>query len=173
MNRLSVREFAELSIMSALLFVGKEVVRWIPNVHPVMLLIMLCVIWYGWKTMYPVAVFVVLEISVYGLGFWSVNYLYVWPLAVAVCMAFRKCRKWWIWAMAAGGFGFAFGALCAIPYIFTSGIDAAFAYWLAGISFDLVQGISNFFIVLILLPLLNRLMGKIKSNELKLNEKIR
>lgn len=173
MNKLSVREFAELSILCALMFVGKEIVRWIPNVHPVMLLIMLCVIWYGWKTMYPVVVFVALEIALYGLGFWSVNYMYVWPLAVAVCMPFRKSRKWWLWALVAGGYGLMFGALCAIPYIFTSGIQAAAAYWIAGISFDLIQGASNFVIVLVLLPLLHRLMKKLKSNQIEANEKVR
>lgn len=154
------REIAELSVMCALMFGGKEALRMIPNVHPVMLLIMLCVIWYGWKTIYPVIGFVIVQIALYGLGIWTINYVYIWPLAVAVSMPLRGSTRWWLWATVAGAFGFTFGALCAIPYIFISGWQAAAAYWMAGIPFDLIHGVSNFVIVLVLLPVLNKVYGR-------------
>ncbi|MDD5824073.1 MAG: hypothetical protein PUD55_06650 [Firmicutes bacterium] len=159
----SAREIAEMSLMCALMFAGKEVLRMIPNVHPVMLLIMLCVLWYGWKAMYPVVGFLVTQIAVYGLGIWTINYVYIWPLAVAITMPIRNIRNRWLWAAVAGAFGFAFGALCAIPYIFMGGWNAAVAYWMAGIPFDLIHGVSNFIIVLFLLPLLDTRLGRYRQ----------
>ena len=60
--------------------------------------------------------------------------------------------------MVSGLFGLSFGLLCAIPYIFTSGLYGAFAWWVAGIPWDLVHGISNFVIMLVLYEPMKRVM---------------
>ena len=158
----SIRELTELSVICALMFGIKEAMNILPNIHPVALIIILTTMIYGWKAMYPVIGFCILEIGVFGLGPWSLMYLYIWPLLVAIAMIFRENRNWFVWAIVAGVYGLIFGALCAIPYIFTSGIQAAVAYWIAGIPFDLIHAVSNFGIVLVLLPVLYNTMMKVK-----------
>ena len=160
-SRLGVGEIAELALMCALMMIGKEVLRMVPNVHPVALIIMLCVIRYGWKSLYPVIGFVVLQISLYGLGLWTVMYIYVWPVLVLMCMPIRSSRKWWLWALVGGIHGLTFGAMCAVPYIFTSGIETAIAWWISGLPFDAIHGVSNFIIILILLPPLSKRLERI------------
>ena len=68
--------------------------------------------------------------------------------------------------MVSGIFGLVFGLLCAIPYIFTSGIYGAFAYWVAGIPFDLIHGIANFVIMLVLHQPMKIVMAKMSRDEI-------
>ena len=159
----SIRELTELSVICALMFGIKEAMNILPNIHPVALIIILATMIYGWKAMYPVVGFCLLEIGVFGLGPWSLMYLYIWPLLVVIAMLFRENRNWLVWALIAGVYGLMFGALCTIPYIFTSGIQAAIAYWIAGIPFDLIHGASNFVIVLVLLPILYKTVCRVKG----------
>ena len=46
-GKLTAREIAELALICALMVAGKEALRVIPNVHPITLLILLCVRVYG------------------------------------------------------------------------------------------------------------------------------
>lgn len=160
-TRISIRELTELSILCALMFVLKEIMDIIPNVHPVALLIIFTGLHYGWKALYPVFGFVLLEIAVFGLGIWTAMYLYIWPLLVVIVMFFRGNKSTAFWAIIAGIFGLCFGALCSIPYIFISGIRSAVSFWIAGIPFDLIHGFSNFVIVLLVLPILETIYAKI------------
>ena len=68
--------------------------------------------------------------------------------------------------MISGIFGLSFGLLCAIPYIFTSGIYGAFTWWVAGIPFDLIHGIANFVIMLVLHKPMKTVMAKMSKNEM-------
>ena len=157
MGRVSPRELTELSLLCALMVGGKEAMRLLPNIHPVMILLILSVLLYGWKAMYPVVGFVALEIMLYGIGIWNVMYIYMWPLIVAAAMPFRASRSWVFWAVFAAFFGLCFGALCAIPYMLFGGWKVAFSYWIAGIPFDLVHCVANGLQVFIVLPPLYRL----------------
>lgn len=164
-SRISVRELTELSVLCAMMFVLKEAMSFIPNVHPVALIILLCTLVYGWKALYPTFGFVILEHAIYGVGLWSIMYIYVWPILVVVGMIFRKNRNWLLWGVIAGLHGLTFGAFCAIPYVFVSGLKAAIAWWIAGIPFDLIHAGSNFVIVSLLLPVLYKAVMKIRATD--------
>jgi len=161
--RPDIRTVVQLALMCALMFAGKEVMNALPNIHPVMLLILLCVRVYGGMAIYPVIGFVLLELSIYGLGIWSITYLYVWPLAVLLALPFRKKESRLFWAVFAGLFGLMFGALTASYTVILSGFKAAVAYWVAGIPFDVIHCVSNFVICYILLPPLTGLIQKLRQ----------
>ena len=57
-----------------------------------------------------------------------------------------------------GAFGLGFGAMCAVPYLFVGGINTAFAWWVSGIPFDIIHGISNFVLMLILYKPLRKVL---------------
>ena len=65
------------------------------------------------------------------------------------------------WAIAAGFFGLAFGALCAIANMFIGGFGYGIAWWISGIEFDLIHCAGNFVIVLVAFKPLRQLMEKL------------
>ena len=152
MKKPPLRELLELALLAALMIAGKEALRVIPNVHPVTVLLLLAVILYGADALLAVFVFIGVEILLYGFGIWNVMYLIAWPVLILLVLPFRKRRSRVLWAFLAALHGLLFGALCAIPYIVTSGVPAAVAYWIAGIPFDVVHCVSNFVLTWFLLP---------------------
>lgn len=135
----------------------------LPNIHPVMLLIILCVRVYGVKALLPVSGFVLIETMLYGISVWTISYLYIWPLACALALPFRNTGSRLFWGMYAGLFGLLFGPLSAMVTLALSGKKAALAYWIAGIPFDVVHCISNFAIVFFLITPLYQLTVRMKS----------
>lgn len=160
---MKTRELCELALLTALLIGGKEAMNALPNINPVALLLILGVLHYGAKTLYVAFAFVAVQICIYGLGMWALNYIYIWPLLVLAALPFRATHSRLFWAAFAGIFGLSFGALCAIPYFFIGGWSMALSYYVAGISFDLTHCVGNFVITLVLLPPLDKLLGRLKQ----------
>lgn len=160
---MKTRELTELALLTALLIGGKEAMNALPNINPVALLLILGVLHYGAKTLYVAFAFVAVQICIYGLGMWALNYIYIWPLLVLAALPFRTTHSRLFWAAFAGIFGLSFGALCAIPYFFIGGWSMALSYYVAGISFDLTHCVGNFVITLVLLPPLDKLLGRLKQ----------
>lgn len=155
-NRLTVREMVTLAMLGAMMFAIKVAMMALPNVHPIAVFIIAGSIYFGWRMMYAVAVYVMLEGLVYGFGIWWVSYLYIWPLLVCIVMLFRRNEGRLFWAVVAAIFGLCFGAMCSVPYIIAGGWSAGFSYWISGIPFDLMHCAGNFVVVLALLPALLR-----------------
>lgn len=167
-------EIAELAVFCALMVGGKEAMNSLPNIHPVMLFIILCVKMFRAKALYPVAGFVIIETLLYGISLWTVCYFYIWPLYTIIAVLCAKNDSKLFWALFAGICGLLFGALSAFITLALSGFQAAVAYWVAGIPFDAVHCVSNFVMVLLLyeplLKLLNKLRNKTSENKEKNNE---
>lgn len=133
----------------------------LPNIEPVSLMVMLFAVVFGKKCLYPVYLYVAMEILFFGLGLWNINYLYVWAvLAVAACVL-RKMDSAFGWAMVSGVFGLLFGALCGIVDIFIGGIPYAVTKWISGIPFDIMHCAGNFAIALLLFKPMRQLMEKL------------
>lgn len=160
---LTIREIAELAILCAIMVAGKEAMNSLPNIHPVMLIIILCARLYGKKALYPVAGFVLIEILLYGISIWTVCYLYIWPLYTLAAVMLSNNNSRMFWALFAGICGLLFGLLSAAVTLAISGWHAAVAYWVAGIPYDVLHGVSNFIIVLALQPVLYDLVVRIKN----------
>ena len=150
MKKISLKELLVLTMLGALLTLGQWIMQGLPNVEPVSLLLMVYVYKFGWKAMIPTYIFVGLEILLFGLNIWNIMYLYVWAILVFACMPLRQIRKAWVFALLGGVFGLSFGTLCSVPYFFTMGWEFALSWLLSGFTFDLVHGISNFAIVMVL-----------------------
>ena len=149
-NRLSAREICILALLGALIFATKYVLAAIPNVNLNTLLIILGVVFFGRKTLYSVAVYVLLEGLVFGFSLWWCSYLYAWPAVTLFVWFFRKNDSPLIWAVIAGLVGLFFGPLMYILYLCVTGWRTAFALWVAGIPYDLVHCGSNFVLTLVL-----------------------
>ena len=157
-NGLPLGEVVLFGILGALMFALQVVMAPLPNIEPVSLLVMLFAVTFGWKSLYCVYTFVVMEILFHGLGLWNINYLYVWAVLAFAAIGLRKMEQPLAWAMLGGVFGLCFGALCGIVDIFIGGFGYAVTKWISGIPFDLMHCGGNFAITLVLWKPLRKLL---------------
>ncbi len=157
---ITVREIALFGVLGSLTFAAKLVMSGLPNIEPVSLMVMLFAVVFGWKGLYPVYLYVALEILFYGLGLWNINYLYIWAMLAVAAYLLRTMRHPLGWAMLSGAFGLLFGALCGIVDIFIGGFGYAVAKWISGIPFDIAHCAGNFVIALLLFRPLRALMER-------------
>lgn len=147
---IQTRTLMVLALSGAVLFAAKAAMSPLPNIEPVSLLILVYASVLGWQALYPVFVFIGLDILLYGLNLWVINYLYVWPLLVLAALLLRSVRSPLGMAVLSGAFGLLFGGLCSIVYLFIGGPAMALSWWVTGIPFDLLHCAGNFFLALIL-----------------------
>ena len=163
------------AMLGALLLVSQLVLAGLPNIELVSLLIIVWTRVYRTGALPGITVFIVLEGVIFGFGIWWVSYLYIWFILWGIVMLIppRKSAdplrgKQMVftslgWALLSGVYGFAFGALTAIPWFFRGGFPTMFAYWISGIPFDIPHAIGNFAAALLLAVPLMELLEKLKK----------
>ena len=157
-TKLKAADITLIALMVAVIEVSKAVLANIPNVELTSFWIILFTLYFGSRIFYAIPVFILIEGAMYGFGLWWVMYLYAWPLLAAFTHALSRADSPLLWAVVSGAFGLCFGLLCAVPYFFIGfisggamqGLRQMFAWWVAGIPFDLIHGASNFAIMLAL-----------------------
>ena len=152
---------ALFGVLGALTFALQVAMAPLPNIEPVSLLIMIFAAVFGWKCLYPVYVFVVMEILFYGISTWNIYYLYVWAVLAFGAILLRKNQNPLAWALLSGIFGLGFGALCGIVDVFIGGFAYAASKWVSGIPFDLLHCGGNFAIALIMFKPLRNVLEKL------------
>mgnify|MGYP006976686954 CR=1 FL=1 len=80
---------ALFGILGALTFGAKVAMSFLPNIEPVSLFVILYAVVFGRKALYPIYLYVLMEILLYGLGTWNFNYLYVWAI-LALAAVIKK-----------------------------------------------------------------------------------
>lgn len=158
---LSIREVALFGVLGALTFGAKVAMSFLPNIEPVSLFVMVFATVLGRKCLYPIYTYVALEILVYGIGTWNLMYLYIWAILALLAWLMRKQEHPLAWALLSGGFGLAFGALCAPVDFFLGDIYYVVAKWTSGIIFDVYHCVGNFVIALLLFVPLRKLFRKL------------
>lgn len=137
-------------LLAALLFALQISLIHLPNIELVSLMVMVYTLTLGKRVMNILAAFTILEGIFHGFGIWWVSYLYIWPILAGFT---ALLKRWgapdWGYGILSCFFGFSFGLLCSLPYI-VGGPGAVFAWWISGIPFDVIHGISNLVIGLVL-----------------------
>ena len=154
-------------MLGALTFAAKYVMSFLPNIEPVSLMVMLFAVVFGKKWVYPVYLYVAMEILFYGISLWNSNYLYIWAVLAIAARLLRNMRSPLGWALLSGAFGLLFGALCGIVDVFIGGFGYAVTKWVSGIPFDILHCAGNFTIALVMFQplrkLMERLYGKMRA----------
>jgi energy-coupling factor transport system substrate-specific component len=159
--KISVREVVLFGVLGALTFAAKYTMSFLPNIEPVSLMVMLFVVVFGRKWVYPVYLYIAMEILFYGISLWNINYLYIWAVLALAAGCMKKMQHPLGWAILSGAFGLLFGALCGIVDIFIGGFGYAAAKWVSGIPFDIAHCAGNFVIALLLFVPMRRLLEKL------------
>lgn len=154
------------ALFGALLHISQIVLAGLPNIELISLLIIVWTRVFRWGAIPGIAVFILLQGLLYGFGIYWISYLYIWFMlwGLVMCIPRRPAPpllRAGGWALLSGVYGFAFGALTAIPWFFIGGPSAALSYWLAGLLFDALHAGGNFVFALILAVPLIDVLGKI------------
>lgn len=159
----AARQVALFGMLGAMTFGAKFVMAGLPNIEPVSLLVMLFAVTLGKKALFPIYTYVLLELTLNGIGLWTVAYIYVWlPLALAAYLL-RRMESPVGWAILSGSFGLLFGALCALVSLLAGGPAFALSWWLNGIPFDLLHCVGNFIFALVLFVPMRTLLSRLLS----------
>ncbi len=167
----SAKDIALTGVMAAVIEACKVALMHIPNVELTTFWIIIFAIFFGKRVFFVIPVFVLIEGFMFGFNIWWIMYLYLWPSLAIVALLFRKNTSAFTWSIIAGIFGLLFGFFGAIPYIFlgsaganlAAGLSTAFGWWISGIPWDLVHGIANFIIMLVLYHPITRVMKYVKG----------
>ncbi|MGN0387722.1 MAG: ECF transporter S component [Suilimivivens sp.] len=159
-----VRKITRIALLSAILYVSKVALEFLPNVELVSLLTVLYTLVFGKEAFLIVTVFNLFELIQWGFGTWWISYLYVWPLLVLITLLLKKFIKeeFLIWSVVSGLFGLIFGSLFAIVYL---PVDPAYAlaYWISGLPWDVWHGVCNFVLMLVIGKPLYLLLKKVRT----------
>lgn len=159
--KITVRELTLFGVLGAMTFAAKYVMSGLPNIEPVSLMVMLFAVVFGKKCLYPIYLYVMMEVLFYGINLWNINYLYIWLILACGAWLLRSMEHPLGWAILSGTFGLLFGALCGIVDVFIGGFSYAAAKWVSGIPFDIAHCIGNFVIALLLFKPMRELMVKL------------
>lgn len=148
---MSVRRLTRIALLSAILYVSKAALEFLPNVELISFLTILYTLVFGAETFLVVTVFNLFELIQWGFGVWWVSYLYVWPLLCLITLLLKRLIKeeFLIWSIVSGSFGLIFGALFAAAYIPVNP-SYALTYWIAGLPWDVWHCVFNFILMLVL-----------------------
>ena len=171
MKKITVRDITLIGMMVAVIEVCKAALSFLPNIELTTFWLILFTLYFGRKILLVIPVFILIEGCIYGFGLWWVMYLYMWPLLVLLVWIFKKHGSVWFFSTLSGLFGLFFGFFCAIPYVVTgawdggiqNGLYAGFTWWVAGIPWDIVHGVGNFVLMLVLYHPVRRVMERMKS----------
>lgn len=154
-----------VAILAASLTAGKMVLSMIPNVEIVTFLLMSFTLLFGFKRAIMAAVvFVTIEVFIYGFGTWILGYYILWPMLIVIThFLAQRTRSEYAFAAVGSAFGFGFGLFFALFESIFYGIGYAIPYWISGIPFDIVHGVSNFILVLILFKPITQSIEQIKT----------
>ena len=153
-------EMVVFAMLAAVLFSSKVIMEVIPyNVHLLGTLIMAYTLAFRWKALIPLYVYVLINGVWAGFAPWWVPYLYVWTVLWGATMLLPKHMPPTIarvvYPLVCSLHGFCFGILYAPgqALLYHMNWQSMLAWIAAGFYFDLIHGVSNLFMGLLVYPL--------------------
>lgn len=150
-------------MLGAIMYASKMLMEIAPNVHLIGTFVIAFTLVYGKKALYPIYVFVLLTGVYAGFAAWWVPYLYLWTILWGVTMLLPKNMpkkiKPFVYMTVCALHGFLYGILYAPAQAFFFGLnlEGTIAWIMAGLPWDFVHGVSNFFCGMLILPIVRAL----------------
>ena len=161
--KLTTKEIVVFAMLGVIMYASKLILEFAPNVHLLGVFTMAYTIVYRKKALYPIYTYVLLNGMFYGFAAWWIPYLYVWALLWGVTLLLVKKlpeqmpKKWQslLYMSVCAVHGFLFGTLYAPvqAILFGLSLKGTIAWIAAGLPWDLIHGVSNFFCGSLILPI--------------------
>ena len=161
--KLTAKDITLIGLMVAIIEVCKVIMKDLPNIELTTFWVIMFTLYFGKKIIYVIPTFIIIEGAMFGFGMWWIMYLYLWPLLALVTWIFRKNNSVGFWSVIAGLFGLFFGFFGAFPYVVTSGLYGAFAWWIQGIPWDVTHAIANFVLMHVFYGPVRRIMNHVDN----------
>lgn len=148
-------------MFGALMFCSKKIMEVLPNIHLLGMFTMVLTLTFRFKALIPIYIYVFLDGLFLGFNVWWYPYLYIWTILWAITMLLPKRMPRWlccvIYPVVCSLHGFAFGILYAPAQALFFGLNfEETLVWVAGGAvFDIVHGVSNFAVGLLIFPFSN------------------
>lgn len=146
-------------MLGSVMYASKIIMELFPNIHLIGVFTVAFTIVYRKKALYPIYTYVILNGIFCGFAAWWIPYLYVWAVLWGAVMLLpqripKKVRPLVYMAVCAAH-GFLFGTLYAPAQAILYGLSfpKMIAWIVAGLPFDCIHGISNFFCGILILPI--------------------
>ena len=158
--KLTIRETAVFGMLGAVMYVSKFVMELFPNIHLLGVFTVAFTVVYRKKALYPIYTYVILNGIFCGFATWWIPYLYLWTVLWGAVMILprempKKLRPLVYMAVCAAH-GFLFGTLYAPAQAIFYGLSfrGMVAWIAAGLPWDLIHGVSNFFCGILIVPII-------------------
>ena len=159
--KLRIRELTVFAMLGTIMYASKIIMEAAPNVHLLGVFTVAFTVVYRKKALYPIYIYVMLNGLFQGFSAWWIPYLYIWTILWGVTMLLpkkmpKKVRPIVYMAVCAAH-GFLFGTLYAPAQAVLFGLDwKGMAAWIiAGLPWDFLHGVSNFFCGILIAPLVS------------------
>lgn len=166
--KLNIRETAVFALLGALMYASKVIMEILPNVHLLGVFVVAITVAYRKKALYPIYIYVFLNGLFSGFSMWWIPYLYIWTLLWGAVMLLPKNiptkARPIIYMSVCALHGFLFGTLYAPAQAIMFGLDfkATVAWIAAGLPWDFIHGVSNFFCGILICPIVSVLKNSEK-----------
>ena len=159
--KLSAREVAVFGMLGAAMYASKLLMEFLPNVHLLGVFVVAITVVYRKKALYPIYLYVLVNGRFAGFALWWVPYLYLWTVLWGAVMLLPRRMpprvRPLVYMAVCAGHGFLFGTLYAPAQALLFGLDfkGMLAWIVAGLPWDFVHGVSNFFCGVLIVPLIS------------------
>lgn len=145
------------------MYVSKIIMEFAPNIHLLGVITVAFTVVYRKKALYPIYTYVILNGIFSGFASWWIPYLYVWTVLWGVVMLLpknmpKKIRPI-VYMSVCALHGFLFGTLYAPAQaiLFGLSLKGMIAWIAAGLPYDFIHGVSNFFCGILIVPVISAL----------------
>lgn len=161
--KLTTREIAVFAMLGSLMYASKMLMEVAPNIHLLGTFTIAFTVVYRKKALYPIYVYVLLNGIFCGFAAWWVPYLYIWTVLWGAVMLLPKNMpkkvQPFVYMAVCALHGFLFGTLYAPAQALLFGLSfqGTLAWIAAGLPWDVLHGISNFFCGILVMPIVSAL----------------
>lgn len=162
-RRLTTRELTVFAMLGAVMYASKMLMEVLPNVHLLGAFVVAFTVVYRRKALYPIYLYVLLNGIFSGFAAWWVPYLYVWTVLWGAVMLLPrhmpKKLQPFVYMAVCAAHGFLFGTLYAPAQAILFGLNfkGMIAWIAAGLPWDFIHGVSNFFCGILIVPIVSLL----------------
>lgn len=161
--KLSTRELTVFAMLGAVMYASKTLMELAPNIHLLGVFTIAFTVVYRKKALYPIYIYVILNGIFCGFASWWIPYLYVWTVLWGIVMLLpEKMPKKIlpvVYMAICAVHGFLFGTLYAPVHavMFGMGFQGMISWIIAGLPWDFMHGVSNFFCGILIVPIISAL----------------
>lgn len=147
------------------MYASKVIMEILPNVHLLGVFVIALTVVYRKKALYPIYTYVFINGLAAGFATWWIPYLYLWTVLWSGAMLLPKKMpdeiRPIVYMVLCALHGFLFGTLYAPAQAILFGLDfkGMVAWIIAGLPWDLVHGVSNFFCGMLICPIIKLLQN--------------